>query len=84
MDFSVDGLANGRRNRILSVVDAFTRKCLVLEADTRLGSGRVIQALDRLIVTRPFTTGKSIADECPATEKYKLISRGSVSLASVS
>jgi len=26
--------------RILSVVDAYTRECLALEADTSLGSGR--------------------------------------------
>ena len=52
MDFIVDGLANGRMIRILSVVDAFTRECLVLEADTSLGSGRVTRALDRLIEDR--------------------------------
>ena len=39
MDFIVDGLANGRMVRILSVVDAYTRECLALEADTSLGSG---------------------------------------------
>ena len=39
MDFIVDGLANGRMVRILSVVDAFTRECLALEADTSLGIG---------------------------------------------
>jgi len=33
MDFIVDGLANGRVIRILSVLDAFTRECLALEAD---------------------------------------------------
>jgi putative transposase len=52
MDFIVDGLANGRMIRILSVVDAFTRECLVLEADTSLGSSRVTGALDRLIEQR--------------------------------
>ena len=52
MDFIVDGLANGRMVRILSVVDAFTRECLVLEADTSLGSGRVTRSLDRLIEER--------------------------------
>jgi putative transposase len=52
MDFIVDGLANGRMVRILSVVDAFTRECLVLEADTSLGSGRVTRALDQLIEER--------------------------------
>jgi putative transposase len=51
-DFIVDGLANGRMIRILSVVDAFTRECLALEADTSLGSGRVTRTLDRLIEER--------------------------------
>ena len=52
MDFIVDGLANGRMVRILSVVDVFTRECLALEADTCLGSGRVIRVLERLIEER--------------------------------
>jgi putative transposase len=52
MDFIVDGLANGRMVRILSVVDAFTRECLALEADTSLGSGRVTRVLERLIDER--------------------------------
>ena len=38
IDFIVDGLASGRMVRILSVVDAYTRECLALEADTSLGS----------------------------------------------
>ena len=49
MDFIVDGLATGRMVRILSVVDAYTRECLALEADSSLGSGRVTRALDQLI-----------------------------------
>ena len=52
MDFIVDSLATGRMVRILSVVDAFTRECLALEADTSLGSGRVMRVLDRLIEER--------------------------------
>lgn len=52
MDFMVDGLANGRMLRILSVVDAFTRECLALEAGTSLGSGRVTRVLERLIDER--------------------------------
>lgn len=52
MDFIVDGLANGRMVRILSVVDAFTREYLALEADTSLGSGRVTRTLDRVIEER--------------------------------
>jgi putative transposase len=49
MDFIVDGLATGRMVRILNVMDAYTRECLALEADTSLGSGRVTRVLERLI-----------------------------------
>ena len=49
MDFIVDGLANGRMVRILSVVDAFTRECLALEPDVSLGSGRVTRVLETVI-----------------------------------
>lgn len=52
MDFIVDGLANGRMVRILSVVDVFTRECLALEADTSLGGGRMTRVLERLIDER--------------------------------
>ena len=50
IDFIVDGLASGRMVRILSVVDVYTRECLALEADTSLGSGRVIRVLEQLII----------------------------------
>ncbi len=52
MDFMVDGLARGRIVRLLSIVDAYTRECLAREADTSLGSGRVIRVLNRLLVER--------------------------------
>src|SRR5271169_1563494 len=52
MDCIIDGLASGRMVRILSVVDAYTRECLALEADTSLGSGRVTRVLERLINER--------------------------------
>jgi transposase InsO family protein len=52
MDFIVDGLATVRMVRILSVVDAHTRKCMALEADTSLGSGSVTQVLEWLIAWR--------------------------------
>ena len=57
MDFIVDGLATGRMVRILSVVDAYTRECLALEADTSLGSGRVTRVLDRLMEERGHPEG---------------------------
>jgi putative transposase len=52
MDFVTDGLATGRMVRILTVVDAYTRECLALEADFSLGSGRVTRVLERAIAER--------------------------------
>ena len=52
MDFVTDGLATGRMVRILTVIDAYTRECLALEADFSLGSGRVTRVLERAIAER--------------------------------
>ena len=48
MESIADGLVIGRMIRILGVVDAFTRECLALEADTSLRSGLVIPLIERL------------------------------------
>lgn len=40
MDFVSDGLADGRRFRILNIVDDFTKECLVIEVDTFLPGDR--------------------------------------------
>ncbi len=52
MDFVQDQLADGRRFRILTIVDAFTRECPALEVDTSLGGKRVARVLDRLAFLR--------------------------------
>jgi putative transposase len=52
MDFVTDSLASARHLRILTVVDVFTRECLALEADTSIGSLRVLRTLDRIIGER--------------------------------
>jgi putative transposase len=52
MDFVSDAMTDGRRFRILAVVDDFTRECLCLVADTSLPGGRVVRELDRLIAVR--------------------------------
>ena len=52
IDFVQDVLHAGRKFRILSVVDSFTRECLCLEVDTSLGSQRVTRVLDRIIQQR--------------------------------
>ncbi len=52
MDFVSDALADGRRFRILAVVDDFTRECLCLVADTSLSGLRVARELDAVILSR--------------------------------
>jgi putative transposase len=52
LDFVSDRLTDGRRFRILAVVDDCTRECLTLVADTTLSSIRVARELDRLVAER--------------------------------
>src|SRR5579871_1889687 len=49
LDFVSDQLTDGRRFRILAVVDDFTRECLALLADTSLSGARVARELDELV-----------------------------------
>jgi putative transposase len=52
LDFVSDMLADGRRFRILVVVDDFTRECLALVVDTSLSGIRVARELDVLVAGR--------------------------------
>src|SRR5271154_3961834 len=52
MDFVSDALADGRRFRILVVVDDFTRECLCLVADTSLSGRRVARELTAIMTRR--------------------------------
>ena len=52
LDFVSDALSDGRRFRILAIVDDFTRECLALVADTSLSGQRVARELDGLIWRR--------------------------------
>ncbi len=48
MDFTQDSLSTGRQFRTLNLIDAFTRECLLIEADHSLTGPRVVRALERL------------------------------------
>lgn len=48
MDLVHDVLADGRRFRVLVVVDDYSRECLALEVDTSITGQRVSRVLDRL------------------------------------
>jgi transposase-like protein len=49
---TLDTLVSGRRFRILTVVDDFTRECLGLVADSSLTAPRVVRELSHIIESR--------------------------------
>ncbi|MFG1189035.1 MULTISPECIES: IS3 family transposase [Xanthobacter] len=52
LDFVSDAFTDGRRFRVLAVVDDFSRECLALVADTSLSGLRVTRELDALLAIR--------------------------------
>jgi putative transposase len=52
LDFLSDAFADGRRFRILAIVDDFTRECLALVPDTSLPGLRVVRELNAVIAVR--------------------------------
>ena len=52
MDFVHDSLWNGRKYRVLTIIDMFTRESLRLEADTSIGGKRVARVLNERKETR--------------------------------
>jgi putative transposase len=52
MDFMSDRLVDGRRFRLLNIIDDYNRESLWIEVDTSLPSPRVIRVLERLVEMR--------------------------------
>lgn len=52
IDFMSDSLVDGRKFRLLNVIDDFNRESLAIEVDTSLPSLRVIRVLEKLIAER--------------------------------
>jgi putative transposase len=52
MDFMCDSLVDGRRFRLLNIIDDYNRESLAIEIDTSLPALRVIRTLQRLIEMR--------------------------------
>ncbi|WGD32305.1 IS3 family transposase [Ancylobacter sp. WKF20] len=52
LDFVADQMTDGRRFRMLAIVDDCTRECLALVADTSLSGVRVARELNRLLAER--------------------------------
>jgi putative transposase len=57
MDFVWDYLRSGRRIKILTIVDDFTRECLAIEAGFGLNGKQVTQVLERLFEERGKIAG---------------------------
>lgn len=54
MDFVSDSMYNGRKLRMLTIIDEYTRECPAIEVDTSIGGQKVIQVLDRIASDRGF------------------------------
>ncbi len=52
LDFVHDAAESGRKFRVLSVLDVYTRECLALEVDTSFASRRVTRELERIVAER--------------------------------
>ena len=66
LDFVSDCFTDGRRFRILAVVDDFTRESLALVPDTSLPGARVARELDALVAADPRAACRTTGPSSPA------------------
>lgn len=52
MDFVHDQLANGRKFRVLTVIDKWHRQCVALQADFSLTGQSVVEAMNEIALSR--------------------------------
>ena len=65
LDFVSDALSWGRKIRMLTIVDAFTRESLAIEVDTSLSGVRVARVLDQVIEERGARPREIVLDNGP-------------------
>jgi putative transposase len=65
LDFMSDALAPGRRLKLLTVVDTYTRESLAIEVDTSISGERVARVLDRVIAERCAQPEEIVLDNGP-------------------
>ena len=63
-----DALEDGRRFRVLNVIDDFSRECLAVVVDTSIGGARVARELDRIARTRGYPCLVVSDNHCPADD----------------
>lgn len=71
IDFMQDSLWDGRKYRLLNVIDDYNREVLAIEADISLPALRVIRVLERLEATRGLP-GMIRVDNGPEFISFKL------------
>ena len=54
LDFVSDALGDGRKFRVLCIIDDFSRECLATVADNSLSGERVTRELDRIASGRGY------------------------------
>jgi|TARA_B110000908_G_scaffold132041_1_gene155430 putative transposase len=74
-----EALTDGRRFRILAVVDDFSRENLVLVADTSLSGQRVARELDQIIAERGMPKTIVSDNHCPAGDCKAICREGALS-----
>ena len=82
LDFVSDQLTDGRRFRILAVVDDCTRECLALIADTSISGRRVARELDGIVRRRGQRPDTIVSDNVLSGDARALF-RQQVSFAGV-
>jgi transposase InsO family protein len=65
MDFMLDALSDGRRLKVLTIVDNYSRKCHRAEVDTSINGVRVVRTLNEIALEKdcqnplPSMTGRN-------------------------
>ena len=78
LDFVSDALADGRRFRILCVIDDFSRECVATVVDTSLSGHRVARELDRIAEIRGFPLHGRLRQRHRAdVKRHAQVARGS-------
>ncbi|KLN62210.1 integrase [Kiloniella spongiae] len=80
LDFVSDALSDGRRFRMLTVVDDFSRENIALIADTSLSGSRVVRELKQVIVSRgkPKTIVSDNGTEFTSTAILKWVQEATI------
>jgi putative transposase len=61
LDYQFDQTQDGRRLKLLNIVDEHTREALAIQVDRRIDADATVAVLDRLVAERRATRGSSAA-----------------------